>query len=574
MPTVTTSEPSDPVVRSLEPRWVKAAAAEADHDLESADVDPRLIDLLARRGVLRAADVPGFLEPRMSDLHPSTEMAGLPEALDLLDAARRSGGTVCIVGDYDVDGVSATALLAATLEACSVAVHTILPHRMRDGYGVQPSHVEQAVAAGAALLVTVDCGTTAYSALAAARAAGLPVVVVDHHLPGDALPEGVVLVNPKQEACGYPFGELCAAGLAFKLALAICERWQRRLSVEGLLRIACLGTIADMVPLQGENRVIASLGLRALAETRSRGLRSLFEVAGVQSPLESDDVGFRIGPRLNAAGRLDSADLALELLMTRDPERASVLSRRLDELNSRRKLEEERVVVSAVERFETLGGELPGILVGWDEAWHRGVVGIAASRVARRFHRPTLLLAAEGATATGSGRSVPGINLHGFLRPWGSRLLRFGGHAQAVGLTVASGELETLAAEWRDRSLSAFDQEALTPVREYELEVPTAGCDLDLWRLLRRLQPHGQGNPQPLLRVGPMRLLGEPRVFAEHHLRALAEGEDGTRLSLLGWRWAARRERLAGRFEALGYLERDRRYGQLELRLVEARPHG
>lgn len=574
MPTVTTPADSPSVVPRLEPRWVRAPAPTADHDLTSQHVDSRLVDLLRRRGVTRASEADAFLAPRIDALHPWSEMAGIAEALELFDRVRNTAGTVWIVGDYDVDGVSSLALLRATLEACGVAVRTVVPHRMRDGYGIQTAHVEQAVAEGASLLVTVDCGTTAHAALEAARAADLPVVVVDHHLPGAPLPDGVVLVNPKQEGCRYPFEELCAAGLSFKLALALCERWDRELSVEGLLRIACLGTIADMVPLQGENRVIAALGLQALGDTRSRGLRRLFEVAGVQPPVASDDVGFRIGPRLNAAGRLDTAELALELLLTRDGERAAVLARRLDELNGRRKQEEERVVTAAIERFEEQATEgLPGILVAWDEGWHRGVVGIAASRVARRFHRPSLLLAVEGDTATGSGRSVPGVHLHRFLSGWSDRLVRFGGHAQAIGLTAATDELEELVDAWRAAAAESFDREALTPVREYEMELSPAECDLDLWRQLRRLEPHGQGNPQPLLRVGPMRLAEEPRIFAERHLRAEARGEDGGRLSLLGWRWAARRQALDGAFEALGYLERDRRYGQLELRLVEARSH-
>ena len=573
MTTVTSSETETPSFRSPEPRWVRASTPPGPDPFAGSDLDPRLAEMLRRRGVESVEEADRFLEPDLDHLHPLDGLAGLEEALVLLDEVRKAKKPVYVVGDYDVDGVTATALLTATLRACGVAVEPVLPHRMRDGYGIQPSHVERAVRGGAGLLVTVDCGTTADPALDAARDAGLPVVVIDHHLPGETCRDDVVMMNPRQTHCRYPFEDLCAAGLAFRVALAVCERWGRPLPSEALLRIACLGTIADMVPLRGENRIIAALGLRTLGETRSRGLQALFETARIRPPFAADDVGFRIGPRLNAAGRLDSAELALELLLTRDEARARELSQSLESLNDRRKREEERVVADATERVLGDGPDLPGILVAWDPGWHRGVVGIAASRLARRFHRPTLLLAVEGETATGSGRSVPDIHLHGFLAPWKDRLLRFGGHAQAVGLTARLTELPNLVEEWRD-SAASFDADALTPVREYELELAPGECDLDLWRQLRRLEPHGQGNPAPLVRVGPMRLARPPRIFAERHLRGTGEADDGSRLSLLGWRWAERAERLEGSFEALGYLERDRRYGTLELRLVEARPHG
>src|SRR6185503_2737873 len=395
--------------------------------------------------------------------------AGMERAVDLLVAARDGGRAVAVVGDYDVDGISSTALLLAALRACGLTAEAILPHRLTDGYGLQLAHVAEAARRGAAVLLTVDCGSTAHAAVEEALAAGLAVVVVDHHLPDRPLPPEVAHVNPRQEGCPYPFRDLCAAGLALKVALALGERLGHALPVERLLRIACLGTVADMVPLRGENRVIAALGLKSLGATCSRGLRALFRQAQVAAPLSATDVGFRIGPRLNAAGRLGSAEPALELLLTRDDDRAVALAEQLERLNGDRQRQEQQVVEEATARVAARQS-LPPVIVEWSSDWHRGVVGIAASRLARVHRRPTLLLAVEGYLATGSGRSVPGVALHDFLSPWAVELERFGGHAQAVGLTVRSERLEALRAAWEDAA-SRWPPEALGRTQLYELEL-------------------------------------------------------------------------------------------------------
>ncbi|MDX1632186.1 MAG: single-stranded-DNA-specific exonuclease RecJ [Thermoanaerobaculia bacterium] len=551
--------------------WIRAPVPEEAGKLSREGVGPRLAALLSRRGVRNLDEVEAFLRPDLEALHPPEALTDLEEGLILLQRARTGERPVFVLGDYDVDGVSAAAILTGALRYGGVQVETVIPHRIREGYGLRPSHVERAIRAGADSLVTVDCGTNAGAALEAAHEAGLPVLVIDHHLPaGPTPPPSTVIVNPKREACDYPFRDLCAAGLALKVAQAFGRRTGRVIPLEALLRIACLGTIADRVPLRGENRIIASRGLESLARTRSRGLRTLFGSAGLRQPFQADDVGFRIGPRLNAAGRMGSGELALELLLTRDPGRATGIVEHLEELNQRRKREESRVVREATEILPTREEGRPSILVGWSEGWHRGVVGVAASRLARKFHRPTVLFAVEDDEATGSGRSVPGIHLHRFLLPWRDEYLRFGGHAGAVGLTVPSKDLEGLSSAWKDAA-EAWDQARLAPRREYELELPPGDCDLDLWEELETLEPHGEGNPRPLLRVGPLRLAGEPRSFGSGHLRGEARGPAGHRVRFLGWRWAERIERLTGTFEVLAHLRRDRLYGTLELHLVEAR---
>lgn len=550
--------------------WVAAPVPDAAAGLERAGFPGWLAGLLARRGVADAPDAERFLAPSLDQLHDPFLLAGMAEAVDRLLAARDRHERIAIVGDYDVDGVTATALLLAVLGACGCDVCPILPHRLREGYGFQPVHVERARAAGCSLILTADCGSSSAAAVEKALAAGIGVVVTDHHLPGCELPAGTIQINPRQSHCTYPFPDLAAAGLALKLALAVAGRCGRSVEVAALLRIACLGTIADLVPLRGENRVIAALGLTALAGARSQGLKALIQQSGVKPPFTAADVGFRLGPRLNAAGRLDSADRALELLMSRDAGRAMELAAELDGWNRERQAAEALVVEEATEIFAARR-PLPPILVAWSPGWHKGVVGVGAGRIAKEFHRPTLLLAVEGDQATGSGRSVPGLELHGFLSAWKERLQRFGGHAQAVGLTAAVAQLEELRGEWEVAG-AGWPAGLLARRLEYELELAPRQISPRLVADLGRLEPFGQGNPRPLVRTGPLRLDGPLRPFGNGHLGARTRGADGAPVELVGWGWQERAAGLAGTFEVLASVEHDAYRGGPVLRLVDSRP--
>jgi single-stranded-DNA-specific exonuclease len=551
-------------------RWQAAPVPEATAGLAAGGIAPWLAALLARRGVADGAEAERFLTPSLDQLHDPFLQAGMEETVNRLLAARAGGERVAIVGDYDVDGVTATALLSAVLAACGIAAKPMLPHRLREGYGFQPVHVERAAQLGCRLILTADCGSSSGEAVAAALAAGLGVVITDHHLPGGEMPAGVVQINPRQSRCRYPFPDLAAVGLALKLATALAGRCGRTLDPAPLLRVACLGTIADLVPLRGENRVIAALGLAALAACRSQGLRALIQRAGLKPPFSAADVAFRLGPRLNAAGRLDDASHALELLLSRDHDRATVLAAALDDWNRERQAQEAQVVADA--RRQLAGRRpLPAVLVAWDAAWHRGVVGVAAGRIAKEFHRPCILLGVEGSTATGSGRSVPDIALHAFLAPWRGRLLRFGGHAQAVGLSVAADQLDQLRGEW-EAAAAGWQPEWLARRLQYDLELPPRQVTAEMVAGLRRLEPFGQGNPAPLLRTGPLRLRRPPRLFGKGHLAAECEGDDGGRVELLGWRWGESAARLGGHFEVLGHPEIDGWHGGPVLRLVDCRP--
>jgi single-stranded-DNA-specific exonuclease len=555
-------------------RWVPAPVpAAAAAALADAGLPAQLAALLAQRGVEDAASASRFLSPSLDQLHDPFRLAGMEQAVARLVTARDRGERVAIVGDYDVDGISATALLAAVFAARGVATHPILPHRMREGYGFQPVHVERAREAGCRLVLTVDCGSSAAEAVAAAFAAGLDVVITDHHVPSGDLPAAAIHVNPRQAGCSYPFPDLAAAGLALKLALAFAERCGRPVEPTPLLRVACLGTIADLVPLRGENRVIAALGLRALGESRSVGLQALIRQSGLQPPLTAADVGFRLGPRLNAAGRLHDPGRALELLLSRDAERALALAAELDDWNRERQAAEAHVVEEA-RRQIAARRPLPAILVAWSADWHQGVVGVAAGRIAKELHRPTVLLSLDGAMATGSGRSLPEIALHAFLAPWQSRLRRFGGHSRAVGLSVEAGHLEGLRDEWERSAAASWEPAWLERRHVYDLALAPRSVTGEVIDEMRRLEPFGQGNPQPLLRIGPLRLRRPPRLFGKGHLAAEGEGEGGARVGLVGWGWAGRAGDLAGEFEVLANPEIDPWHGGPVLRLVDCRPAG
>lgn len=559
-------------------------AIELLEELAAAGIPRELAGLLVHRGVADARAAAAFLTPAVADLHDPMGLKGMPEALDLLVGAQERGEPVAVIGDYDVDGLTATALLLGVFQAVGITAHGILPNRHAGGYGPQPQHVERAEALGCRLLVTADCGIRAYAALAEAARRNLAVIVTDHHLPGAQPLEAAAVINPRQAGCTYPFKELAGVGLALKLAAALLQRFGRPVPWSSLFRMACLGTIADAAPLVGENRVFASRGLAALAATPSAGLQALLAEAKVGAPVSAHDVGFRIGPRLNAAGRLGAADPALELLLTRDAPRARELAGQLGRFNDERRALEKRVVDDCLARFS--GPTPPPILVGWSQEWNRGVVGIAAGRLARQFQRPTLLFAVSaesgeidaGAMAIGSGRSVEGIDLHGFLSGWESQLVRFGGHAQAVGLTARAESLERLSREW-EVGAAAWDPESLLPRLEYDQETRLSAVTPELLERLARLAPFGNGNPEPVLRFSPCRRLGGARNFGSGHLSFVACDAGGARnaasgVEVVAWNWAGRavpEGLFEGDFEMLAVAEHDGYRNRPRLRLVDLR---
>ncbi len=564
------------------PVWLLAGsdAPRVDALARAAGVSPILAGLLLRRGVADAAGARKFLCPDASGLHAPCLLLGAEAAADLLVSTARRGKRVVVFGDYDVDGVTAVAQLRAALFRVGADAVAFIPHRLRDGYGLKPDTVRRVLAEhDPATIVTVDCGITAIEGVACARQAGVEVIVTDHHLVPDALPAGAIVVNPKQPGCPYPYKELAASAIAMKIAQSVALRAGVSLSGDSLLRAACLGTIADLVPLEGENRVIAALGLAALSTSRAPGLRALLAEAGLSpgAAPTSEDVGFRIGPRLNAAGRIDTANLALSLFAARDPIEAAKIARDLSARNAERQGLERRVVAEARARIETSADGLDGaVIIEADAGWHRGVLGIAASRLAREYHRPVLLFGIEGNRATGSGRSIPGVSLHGILQEMADEFLEFGGHEQAAGATLPADRF----AAFRERARAVFSErvaaEALVRTSEAEAELPIEEVTPGIATELARLEPHGAANPRPVflsrgvraagpfVRVGASGLRGRLRA-SRGDVRCIAWQPDPGLADLAA----------AGRPFDLQYrLSDDRRGYGLQVEIVSARTAG
>jgi single-stranded-DNA-specific exonuclease len=532
--------------------------------------------LLLRRGVRSPEEGRRFLEPGESDLHDASLLRGAGEAADLLVSTARRGGRIVVFGDYDVDGVTAVAQLKAALLRIGADARAFIPHRLRDGYGLRPETVRQVLdEISPAAIVTVDCGITAAEGVACAREAGVEVVVTDHHLVPEELPEGAVVVNPRQPGCPYPFKDLAASGIAMKMAEAVARRGRVTLSRQSLLRAAALGTIADLVPLQGENRAIAAAGLEALAAARGPGLRALLAEAGIGPGLAptSEEVAFRIAPRLNAAGRLDTAAIALALFEERDGGRAASIARELSVRNAERQALERRVVAEAKARLEDRGGAaaLP-VIIEADPGWHRGVLGIAASRLAREYHRPVLLFGLDGDRARGSGRSIPEVPLHAILKSLAHHFLEFGGHSQAVGATLSAAGFSSFREEARELFAQRVPAEALRKREEAELELPLEGIDDGLAQALSRLEPHGAGNPRPVFLARSVSAAGGFLAVGERGLAGRLRGPRGD-LRCIAWQPSADLPALAERgrpFDILYRLTCDRRYGT-RVEIVAAR---
>lgn len=517
--------------------------------------------VLANRGMVTAEECGAFLNPGYMDLHRPEDMPGLTKAAERIVAAVRGGEKIAIYGDYDVDGLTAAALLYQCLELAGTRATLYVPHRIEEGYGLHSEALEQLAAAGHKVVVTVDCGVTSIKEAARARELGLDLIITDHHEPEAEIPAAYAVVNPKLPGSTYPFRDLAGVGVAFKLAWAIglmlagnnkdkkcAPAFQRFLT--DATSLAALGTIADVVPLVGENRALAAMGLKALSSRRyHHGLEAIVKSARTaDGKVKEHDVGFIIGPRLNAAGRMGSAHKALRLLTEAGPEEAMAIATELEEENRRRQEVEREIFNQAVGMVEKSGGVKERFsLVLASEQWHAGVIGIVASRLVERYYRPTLLIAIEEGQGQGSGRSIPGFSLFKALGATGGHLRSFGGHDMAAGCRLAGENVAAFAAAFEAHAKSALRPEDLVAAVKIDATTEFAALGITAVRELSRLAPFGQGNPRPVLAVRDCRLVRPPERLGKDgsHL-ALTLTQGGICLRALYWKHGRLAETLAG----------------------------
>ena len=486
-----------------------------------------LAPLLVRRGIADADSASVYLSPSLSHLHAPECMTGLRAAVERIHAAIERKEPLLIYGDYDVDGTMAVIILKTAIELCGGSADFHVPHRIREGYDMRDDVIERAAAAGIRLIISVDMGIRAFAPAETAKRLGVDLIVTDHHLPGpDGVPHALAVVNPNQSGCQYPYKQLCGAGVAFKVAQGLMQRrldaaLQNKLLMS-FMKVVAIATIADAVPLTGENRVFASLGLDALRKAVNPGLKALLEVAQISTkrPPTSGEVGFRIAPRINAAGRMDVARDVIELFSVKDPTRARELAAKLDHLNTDRQEEERRILRAVDERFTSDPTLCDAYCIVVDgEGWHRGVIGITATRVVERYNRPALVISRDGAEAFGSGRSIRAFHLLEAIESCGPLFTRYGGHSHACGFAMPSANVEDLRVK-----LDAFARTRLTladfdPTLDLDAELDLTEITPELFHALELLEPYGMGNPEPIFAARGVQLAAPPRILKDKHVK-------------------------------------------------------
>jgi len=481
--------------------------------------------ILVNRGIVDEKTAGLFLTPRLVDLQDPGLLPDIEKASERIRQAAMSNQKVVVYGDYDVDGTAGTALLVQFLKLLNMNVSYYVPHRIREGYGLNVNAIRQFTSDDVQLLITVDCGINAVEEVRNARAAGIDIIITDHHEPGTEVPDAFAVIDPKLPGSLYPFRHLSGVGVAFKLAWAIAQKLSPGAKVQPEFReflmdalgLVALGTIADVVPLIGENRVLAKFGLEALRLSRSPGVRALIESAGLdRQPLDSHHVSFRLAPRLNAAGRMAEASLCVELLTTDSTERARQIAARLDENNRERQQIQYQVLQSVRERIKTeidLKKEMVVVLA--DQFWHAGVLGIVASKIVDDYYRPTVLVALDEGIGKGSGRSIPQFNLFDALAECEGQLISFGGHSQAAGIKIAYDNIISFRGALNAYAAEKLAFEDLVCSLDIDAQVEMNDLTVDVISAIDKLSPYGEGNRPPIFCAENVRLVGTPRIIGK-----------------------------------------------------------
>ncbi|MCM3881816.1 MAG: single-stranded-DNA-specific exonuclease RecJ [Vicinamibacterales bacterium] len=546
--------------------------------VEALKISPVVARLLAIRGIDEPEAAYRFLHPSLDHLHDPFRLAGMQPAVERILAAIERKETIAIHGDYDVDGITSTVILRRALELFGGHVVHFIPERLRDGYGLQPETFDRLHADGVTLVISVDCGIRGIEAARRAADLGVDLIITDHHEPGETLPPAVAVINPKRHDCDYPDKNLAGVGVALKLVQALCRRLDRDRWLPAFVKVAAIGTLADVVPLVGENRVIAKLGLDMLSQGPHKvGLRALLEVAGLTGKaIDGGHVAFQLAPRVNAAGRMASPDIAARLLLAADETMAAEaqeLARQLDGENIRRQEEEAGILASArkiVENDPSVGAR--SILVVGGDGWHRGVIGIVASKLVDSFHRPAVVLSIEDGLAHGSCRSIRGFNVLAALEHCAGHLIRFGGHKQAAGLTMAASSVAAFRESIADYADNLLGPDDLKPRIRLDGRIGFRDITADFAGQMALLAPFGSGNPRPLFEAHGVEVIDGPRRLKDRHLK-MALKQNGRIFRAIAWRAVEREQFITDNRTSLDFafsLEHNKYQGEEFLELSVA----
>jgi single-stranded-DNA-specific exonuclease len=558
----------------VEKRWIirkhdrQAVAALA----VQINVQPLTAALLISRGYSTPESAYAFLNPSFEQLHDPFLLKGMREAVDRILSAAEKREKVLIWGDYDVDGTTGTVVLRKVFKLLGIESEYHIPNRFTEGYGINIPALEDAQVRGCTLGISVDCGIRSFEPMEWARDNGLDLIITDHHLPDEdrGNPPALAVLNPNQQGCDYPDKHLAGVGVAFKLAHALLRETGREDLVPALLKISAIGTVADVVSLTGENRVIVSLGLADILSTKNYGLKALMEVSDCTSEMTSTHIGFRIAPRINAAGRMDIARHVVELFEANDFNDARKLAELLNTRNRERQQMQQKIAdLALLDATEYLDKHF---VVVSGEGWHRGVIGLAASRIAERMHRPTIVLSTENGIAYGSARSIAGFHLLEAMNSCADLFEQFGGHAAAAGMTMNSENISAIRQSLNDHALAVLTSEDLLPAIHIDAPVSSTTLGLDLLQELARLEPFGAGNPKPVFITRNLLLRDDPFVMKEKHLKFQLVDDTGKRFEAVWWdgveRSKGRTPHMGSRIEVAYCIEANTWQGNTRLQLV------
>jgi len=509
----------------MERKWIFPSGGDEQLVKEMAvslEITPLVARLLLARGIKTAEEARLFLDPKMDDCHDPFSMKDMDAIVVRLERALREKERIMVYGDYDVDGITGTALLWRSLSYLGGDITWYLPNRAREGYGISPSGIEEAQKRGVKLIISVDCGITAHQEVELAGTLGIDCIITDHHEPKESLPKAVAVLDPKRPDCSYRYKELAGVGVAYKMLQGL----YRHLGLdEGQLQenldLVALGTLADIVPLTGENRVLAKYGLEKIRSSSKPGIRALLEVTGLTGkPLDSGQIVFMLAPRINAVGRIGEADSALRLLITENQDEAFAIARTLDQENRKRKEIDDQILADAVNMVKKrVDLEQDMVIVLESETWHQGVIGIVASRLVEQFYRPTILIAVDGDKGKGSARSIAAFHLHEALKGCQEHLLGFGGHKYAAGMSIEAAKIPEFRQKLNQIAKQTLSSDDLIPTQVLDALVDLDEVDFDTARSFAKFAPFGPGNRHPVLASQQLRVVGSPYIVGKNHLK-------------------------------------------------------